>query len=286
MTTDDRLQEHGEADADVRARLEAYASAALAPDPAATVRARAAILAEARRRAASASTVGSGPGFARRRPSFRAALGPGLLAAALLVLLVGAGGVVASAPGGPLYGVRLWAEQMTLPAQPAARVDAQLNRLDERLGEAEVAAEAGNGDAVAAALEAYRSEMEDAVDAAATDPGTKAEVAARLETHRAVLAALAARLPERAAEAIIANLVRTESKILEALGATPPQSGPGASPDPGRTPPGRPEATPSDRPRAPEATPTPKPGRTPPGRPEETEKPGRTPPGRPATPAP
>lgn len=289
MTTDDQLHEHGEPGTDLRARLDSYASAALTPDPAATARARAAVMVEARRRAASAAGAGPRPGLLRRRPRFRPALGPGLLAAAALVLLVGVGGVVASAPGGPLYGVRLWAEQLTLPAQPAARVDAQLNRLDERLGEAETAAEAGNNDAVAAALDAYRAEMDDAVAAAATDPGKRAEVANRLEQHRAVLAALAARLPERAAEAIIANLVRTEARILEALGATPPPAGPGASgssPKPDRSPPGKPEATPSDRPGHPEAGPTPKPGRTPPGKAEETPRPSRTPPGKPATPAP
>jgi hypothetical protein len=314
MTTDDRWQEQAEADADVRARLQAYADAALAPDPAATALARATIVAEARRRGPAAgprSAAGlpepapaaglagparvagpppvAGPRFSGRRPSFRLALGPGLLAAALLVLLVGVGGVLASAPGGPLYPLRLWTEELRLPTEPAARVGAQLARLDERLGEAEEAAESGNGDAVAAALEAYRSEVEDTVGAAAGDATMRAEVASRLGIHRAVLAALAGRLPARATEAILANLARTEAKILEALGATPPPGVPGGPADtarPEKSPPGKPEATPSGRPTAPEATPTSKPGKTPPGKPEETPKPGKSPPGKSASPTP
>ena len=293
MTTDDRWQGQTEADADLRARLESYAETALAPDATATARARAAVMAEARRRTADAApadaaqpSVTPRPALMSRRPRFRLALGPGLLAAALLVVLVGVGGVLASTAGGPLYGLRLWAEELTLPAEPAARVGAQLARLDERLGEAEEGAESGNGGAVSAALEAYRSGVESALAAAGNDPGRRAEVAGRLEAHRAVLAALAGRLPEQATEAILANLARTEAKILEALGATPrpgEPGGPAATGAPHKTPPGKPEATPTGRPAEPAATPapTPKPDKTPPGKPDETPKPGRTPPVKP-----
>ena len=278
MTTDDRRHEQPELDAELRARMDAYAAARLAPDPATTARARAAVLAEARRRAAGAA---SAP--VPRRPRFRLALGPGLLAAAVLVVLLGVGGVLAMAPGGPLYPVRLWAEGLALPAEPAARAEAMLARLDHRLAEAEQAGTSGNGAGAAAALEAYRGEAGDALAAAGSDPGRRAALTARLETHRVVLATLAGRLPERAAEAILANLARTEARILEILGATPRPGEPGApaqTPAPHKTPPGKPEATPAAQPTPEAATPTPKPGKTPPGKPDETPDPVKTPPGK------
>lgn len=279
MTTDDRRHDQPGEDADLRARLDAFASARLAPDPAATARARAVAMREARRRAA---LLAGAPG--PRRSRYRLALGPGLLAAALLLVLVGVGGVLASGPGGPLYALRLWAEALTLPAEPAARVDAMLGRLDERLAEAEVAGTAGNGPAAAAALEAYRAEADEAVATAGDDPDRRLAIAARLERHRTVLATLAGRLPEHAAEAILANLARTEAKILDILGATPRPGEPGApaqTPAPHKTPPGKPEATPASGSTPSAATPTPRPGRTPPGKPDETPQPGKTPPGKP-----
>ncbi len=282
MNTDDHRHAELEQDVDVRARLDAYAEARLAPDQATTARMRTTVLAEARRRGAGA--VGEP---VPRRPRFRLALGPGLLAAAVLVVLVGVGGVLASGPGGPLYDLRIWAERMTLPAEPTARVAAMLAQLDERMAEVETAGTAGDAAAADAALEAYRDEAGDALATAGGDPTRRAALTARLERHRAVLAALAGRLPERAAEAILRNLARTEARILEILAATPPPGEPGKpahTPAPHKTPPGKPEATPAAQPTPEAATPSPKPEKTPPGKPDATPAPEKTPPGKPVTP--
>ena len=285
MTSTDRRHEPPEPDADLRARLDAYAAEHLAPDPAATASTRAAVMAAARQRAA-----GAVPSSAPRQPRFRPALGPGLFAAAALVVVVGVGAALATVPGGPLYPVRLWVEELALPAEPAARVEAELARLDDRLDEAEDAAVSGNDGAVAAALEAYRGEVEDTLAAAGDDPDHRAAIASRLERHREVLGALAGRLPERAAEAILANLGRTQARILEILAATPrpgEPGGPAQTPGPDKTPPGKPEATPPGQPTTPAATPTPKPEKTPPAKPDRTPKPEKTPPAKPdASPTP
>jgi len=79
------------------------------------------------------------------------------------------------------------------------------------------------------------------------------------------------------------------AELIEVLGATPPPAEPGgsaATARPGKSPPGKPEATPSGRPTSPEASPTSKPGKSPPGKPEETPRPGKSPPGKPASPTP
>jgi hypothetical protein len=192
---------------------------------------------------------------------------PAVVAATLLlvgVLTVGAA-LAGSGPGGPFYAARLWVEDVTLPTDANARAEAQLARLEARLAEAAAAAEAGNGAAVTAALEAYRAAMEAALGDAGVDPTRREHLAAQLGRHVAVLETLVPLVPDRASEAIQAAVDRTEDRIQEIL-ALPPDANPGKP----ETPPAKPEATPK-------LPATPKP--TPPGKPE-------TPPGKPATPAP
>jgi hypothetical protein len=201
-----------------------------------------------------------------------------LAGAWLLIALVAAGGALAaSGPGGPLYGARLWIEELALPAAASPRAEAQAGRLEDRLAEAQEGARQGNGAAVTAALEAYRAAADAALATAGEDPTLREHLAAQLGRHVSVLEALAVGVPEHAAAAILAAVERTEARIQEIL-ASPPA----ATPKPGRTPPGRPEATPH-------SAATPKPDRTPPGRPEATptQKPEKSPTGKPeATPTP
>ena len=75
---------------------------------------------------------------------------------------------LAAAQGGPLYGVWLWFEEVTLPSQGRSRTDADVARLQHRLDEAQQAALNGNAGAVSAALAAYRETVDDAISAAAT----------------------------------------------------------------------------------------------------------------------
>lgn len=283
MTMNERGR--GDEDAALRARLDAFAEERLRPDPAAMVRIRASVVDKFRGRAA---VDGARAAARPRRGWFAGLVGrPALLAGTgLLVVALAAGGVVASGPGGPLYPVRLWIQTTTLPSDPAARAEAELGRLQERLDEAIAAVDAGNGGAVSAALDAYRQVAADAFAAAGSDPDRAMRLAIELGRHRAVLEALVADLPAQASEAVRANLERTEAKIAELLAATqgPDQPAtPGASPGPAATPPEGPGKTPPGKP-TPAAETTPKPGHTPPGKPEPTPRPGKTTPGKPDTP--
>ena len=246
-------------DGGLQPQLDAYADARLRADPEARARSRGRVMAAARAAAAdrrAAAAAGSRPRLVLGR--FRM---PAVMAATLLLvaaLTVGTA-LAGSGPGGPFYAARLWVEELTLPADAEARAEAQLARLEARVAEASAAAEAGNGAAVTAALDAYRATVEAALGDAGVDPTRREHLAARLGLHVAVLEALVPLVPERASEAIQAAVDRTEARIEEIL-ATPPDVAPGKP----ETPPGKPEATPKP---------------TPPGKLE-------TPPGKPVTPAP
>lgn len=249
--------------------LDAYADARLAADPEATGAVRARIVAEARRQAAGraaaapAATTRGGrvrwtPGRLFRTPSF-------VGATVLLAMLLLAGGALAtSGPGGLLYGPRLWLEELTLPSDPAARLEAQVARLEERLAEAEAAAQRGDPAAAAAALEAYRRAAEEAFDDAGQSLDRQERLATALGRHVAVLEAVAGEVPAAAAAAIEKAIERTEARIEEIL-ATPPGKPvkPAASPHPAG-----PAATPVSKPT---------PDRTPPGKPDPTAKPTKAP---------
>lgn len=135
------------------ARLGSVAGADQAEVDAAVARRKAAVLAAYRATRLGATPAEAPPAGiripARRRWAFA-------LVAALLTLTVGAAGVAASAAGGPLYPVRLVAEEALLPAGGQQRLAAQLDRLDARVREAEAASAQGNRAGLEAALRAYR----------------------------------------------------------------------------------------------------------------------------------
>jgi hypothetical protein len=275
-------------DGELGARLDAYAASRLDPDPAAAARSRAVVMAEARRILGAGRTAGdaAGPGMLGRllrRPALAAT-------AALLGLAVVAGGTVAaSAPGGPLYGARLWVETLTLPSDTTARAAADLDRLQARLDDATAAAANGNGDAVTAALDAYRQTLADALTTAGTDPAREQHLIAELGRHQAVLEALVGRAPTPAAQTAIQRTTDRIDAITQAPGqpvGSPNPGQPAGTPDqgkPSRTAnPGGPNATAT--PGGVTGTPKPgNPGHTPnPGNPNGTPDPGR----RDATPQP
>jgi hypothetical protein len=151
---------------DLERELRSYAGVRLSPDRFASHRMRTAVMEHARVALPAASTV---PHRLDVLASLR--LGTRRLAPIALVaaLAVGAGTAagVAASPGGPLYGVRVWAETAFLPAGGQARADAQEALLNERLGEISGAVGAGNDSAANAASDAYNQEMGQAVATAA-----------------------------------------------------------------------------------------------------------------------
>ncbi|MCI0345691.1 MAG: DUF5667 domain-containing protein [Chloroflexi bacterium] len=232
-------------DEEVERQLTAYAAARLDPSRAVAERTRGTVMAAAR---------------SRRVPSGGALFGRAnrLAAAAMLaaVLLLGvAGATFAASPGGPLYGLRLWVEEVTLPTEANARAEAQLALLQERLAEAHEASASGNANGVAAALAAYRDEVADLLETAGDDDLRLARLEAALGTHLVALRTLSSQVPEQARGAIqraIDNSANAVEEVHESQGqpATSPgpdgSQGPNRSPGPSRTPPaGPPSGLPS-----------------------------------------
>jgi len=286
----DRHDERGD-DGELGARLEAYAESHLEPDSAATARARAAVMAEAHRvlGAGRIAREAAGPGLLRRllqRPALAAT------AAVLGIVVLAGGAVAASGPGGPLYSARLWVETLTLPSDTNARAAAELDRLQARLDDATAAAASGNGDAVTAALDAYRQTLAAELALAAGDPTREQHLIAELGKHQAVLEALVLSVPGPA-QASIDRAVRRTKDGIEAItqtpgrsggnptpgnpAGTPPAAGPDATQKPGNPNPGKPTAT--STPADPNGAPAPgRPTATPaPGNPDHSPKPGHSP---------
>ena len=231
--------ERDPADEDVRRVLAVYAAARLDPSGTAADRIRCAVMSAARAQ----SAASRGASSARRRRVAAAAL----LAAALAVGVGGA--TLAAAPSSPLYGLRLWVENATLPAEANARADAQLALLQARLADAQQAAASGNGSAVSAALAAYRAEVADLLATAGGDEARLAKLEAALGTHLVALRTLSSHVPEQARDAIdnaIENSSRAVNKVHQARGRDPATSPePGTTPKPGHSPAGGP---PSEQP--------------------------------------
>lgn len=279
----------------VEQALAAYAAARLEPDPATTARIRERVMAEARMRLVPPATAGAPalkvvPGRAASpTPTAPARVtGPRrtsrwafALVAAGLTLALAAGAVAAgSGPGGPLYEARLWVEELSLPSDPGARAEAQLERLQERLQEAEQASKSGNGPAVRAALEAYRAQADAAIAAAGDDLTREQRLELLLGKHRVVLSTLAGMLPEQASEAltrVLAENTRALDKLHEDTGkptdpgkpADTPGAGP--SPEPSKEPgkePGKPSDSPGGKPDAEPSKEPGKPSDSPGGKPD------------------
>jgi len=267
----------------VERQLALFARVALEPDPAGMARIRAALLREAqvapaqRARAARTDPVAL-PGIERaaRRLPFRGwttgRLAGALAAAALTGLVLGGSVFASSRAGGPLYDARVWLESVTLPADPGARLEAEIARAQTRLAEAAAADAAGDGPAVVAALGAYSRIVDQtlAEGGAAVDGAERAALAFR--GHQSVLSALQATLQQGSAAAdALANALDRSSRAIDRLGggrAGAPD--PAASPDAGS--PAEP-ARPGEPPRPSERTPTGEPEGTPAARPTDAGPP-------------
>lgn len=221
-------------------RLQTYAAARLSPSPDAVHRMRRAVVARAadiaairefeERRLAEAAE--------RRRFRHRGAFGwltatrrrgaAALLAAALTVGSTAA--VFAAGPGSALYPTRVWLEAMFLPAQSDARSAAHVDLLEQRVEDAEHAAGGGDPNGVAAALAAYRAEIEAAIADAQGDPARLAELQHALDIHVLLLEQLAQDAPADAQNAVHAAITdsRKAAKDIQASGKATP--GPTAAP--------------------------------------------------------
>jgi hypothetical protein len=192
--------------------LALYARARLSPDPSATARRRARIMREARLSFEAARiAVHVAPALAASRASLRRRMVMPFLAAAVW-LGIAVGTISAAQPGGPLFPTRMWVEAAALPVAPAARMAAELDRLDARIAEALTAIARGDRVAVEAALGAYGQIADEATAQAAGNSDLEALVAAALDHHRDVLTAIAARLADKgnttASDAIERNIER------------------------------------------------------------------------------
>jgi len=209
-------------DYEVERRLELYARARLTPDPQVKARARARVMREARLRFdAGPVAAGIAPAVVRggHRPLVRRVAMPLLAAAVWVVIAVGS--ISAGQPGGPLYSARLSLETATLPSTGSARTSAELDRLDDRLGEALSAAARGDTIAVQAALDAYGVIADGAIVDAFGNDVLEATVAAALDRHLAVLTAVADRLAgvanDAATAAVEASIERSISRNLATI---------------------------------------------------------------------
>lgn len=309
-------------DGNLRRRLEAYAEARLSPDLSASARIRARVQAVAHRQSA---LTRSDPTLALLpEPDQRSAVdgwrtvthhresggsGPwrrtaSVMLAASLGLGLVAGTVVAARPGGALYGARLWAETLSLPADPAARAVAELERLTERLAEATSMSAAGDTAGASAAIRAYESIMSEATaNAVAGSDVASAALETGVGHNVVVLQALLSTVPEQASPAIQKIIDRAIERSNEAVdtiqAAQPPNAGGGdgggdngggggpvATPDPTPAPTATPALTPkpTKEPKplvtpattadpTPRATPEPRPTRQPPSEPQVPPRP-------------
>lgn len=199
-----RMDRLGMTDAEVEARLRAYADARLSPseDWSAATRAQLVALAERQADAQARESLAHRQRRARAERSplfagFRRRAAAGLIAAALTIGSVGA--VLAADPSSALYPARLFLESVTLPSGNAS---AELDRLDRRISDAQAAAQRGHGSGVSAALAAYRQTLLDALKAAGDDPERLARLNAALGVHAVVLTELQKTAPDNAGQAV------------------------------------------------------------------------------------
>ena len=140
--------------------------------------------------------------------------------------MLGSSVFAASRAGGPLYESRLALEDLTLPADPDARIAAQLAQADARLGEAVEAGFRHDDRAVAAALDAYDRTLEELTSASGAAADEAFEM---IREHQAVLLQLAAQVPSTATNGIdlaLANGNRVMGRLADG-GAAGPGNGVG-----------------------------------------------------------
>jgi hypothetical protein len=155
----------------------------------------------------------------------------------------------------------------TLPTDVVARAEAEVERLETRLDEAQRASAAGDGPAVGAALEAYASIVAEAAAGSHGDPAALAAIEISVRRHVSVLTVLAVSVP-LPAQAAIQHALSSSSKVLDEIGL-PPGKGNGSGG------PGDPAVKPTDKPGKPSPDGGPSPAST--GKPDKTDQPGGKP---------
>jgi hypothetical protein len=222
---------------EVLRRLEAYADARLTPNVAATTRVRAGVMAAAYQRSAllaaataDAGTIATPVMIDRALPgaigSWRRVFAAALVGTLTLAIL--AGTALAARPGGLLYPARLWTEAANLPATGLPRAQAEIERLQARLVEAQQAAAVGDFAAVQAAIAAYMSIVAEAVAGLDGDAAATAALEETVARHVGILTALLDRVPTPA-RAAIENALASSTKVLDSIHAGVPPVGGGPS---------------------------------------------------------
>ena len=153
-------------------------------------------------------------------------LGVSFAAAMLAGLMIGTTAFATSRAGGPLYATRVALEELTLPTDPQARLEAEIGLAQARIAEIADAVARDDSGAVAAAVGAYLSAIDD-LDESTGGPADRALGA--IEYHQVVLEGLLARVPESARAGIENAIVRSGAVIerLDAAGTQPPTGGAG-----------------------------------------------------------
>jgi hypothetical protein len=201
--------------------LDAYCDTRLMPRGAVLSRIRTTVLAEAASAAATAAATSRLALAAPAKPARWTFSSPfvrrfAALGFAATLTLGTTAAVLAAPPGSPFYNARVYLETALLPTGVDDRVAARERLLAERLAEAQDAAHRNDPVGLAAALAAYRAE----VDAATADVGDDATLLAHLEEelarHTAVLTALQAQVPDDAA---IDKALDESSKAIDKLQA-------------------------------------------------------------------
>ena len=125
---------------------------------------------------------------------------------------MGSSAFAASRAGGPLYTARLSLETLTLPSDPAARLDAEVAQAQSRLAEIVDASARGDQGALGAAVAAYES----SVDELAGTTGAPADrVLEAVQFHHTVLIGLSDTVPSQALTGIQNALERSDRAITE-----------------------------------------------------------------------
>jgi hypothetical protein len=131
-----------------------------------------------------------------------------------LVILVGS--VYGARPGGPLYAARLWTEMANLPADVRDRAQAEVNRLDRRIDEAQEASSARDVSGTEAALAAYSSIVAEATTGSGGDATASATLEVAVTRHVVVLTVMVESVPPLARQAAEQALT-SSTKALDDL---------------------------------------------------------------------
>ena len=158
-------------------------------------------------------------------------IGASFAVAMLAGLMLGTSVFASSRAGGPLYDTRLALEQLTLPSDTQARLEAELALAQGRLAEVVEATARNDPGAIAAAVKGYLASLDD-LDDSVGGPADRALLA--IQAHREVLLRVLGQAPEQA-QAGIENAIARSGKVIDRLDAvsTPPAGPTGGTSGPG-----------------------------------------------------